>query len=297
MIDIAGFTELEEGREPDLSALVAACAAHDGGAFLEMEKKLNAHQAMRNLFLAYEGARLAGALSVFAPKSDEAELGALVLPEQRRRGIFGRLLAEAEGELIGFGYRDELFVVDGRSEAGKAAAARLGARYEYTEYAMRYAGAMPMAEPRVGAAEPGIELRRVGIEMLGELVSLRAGAFGDSLEDAESFERATFASSARQSYAAFLDGRMVGACSLGFEGGSVSINGLVVEEASRGKGYGQAILASVLGILWGRGLEIVLDVDSFNANARHIYEKAGFESDRAVEYYRRAIPGKTKPAG
>jgi len=289
MINTAGFIELEEGRGPDLSALVAACAARDGTAFLEMERKLNAHQAMRSLFLAYEGTRLVGALSVFAPKSDEAELSVLVQPEQRMRGIFSLLLAEAEGELFGFGYRDELFVVEGRSEAGKAAAARLGARYEYTEYAMRYAGAKP-AGPSAGAASARLELRRVGIEMLGDLVSLRAGAFGDSPEEAESFERATFASSDRQSYAAFLGGRMVGACSLGFEGRSVSINGLVVEEASRGKGYGQAILASALGMLWTKGLEILLDVDSLNANAHHIYAKAGFVPTMSKEYYRRGLP-------
>ncbi|MCK7481053.1 MAG: hypothetical protein M0C28_30515 [Candidatus Moduliflexus flocculans] len=94
----------------------------------------------------------------------------------------------------------------------RPARAALGGKYEYTEYALRYAGPCPTVPGR------GLEIRRVGIESLEELVDLRSGAFGDSREEAEAFERATFASPDRQVYAAFLGGRMAGACSLGFQG-------------------------------------------------------------------------------
>jgi ribosomal protein S18 acetylase RimI-like enzyme len=281
--DIAATTTLGPRESEDLAALLAAGEAADGFARLEMEKTLNAHADMPSFYLAYDRGSLVGALSIFAPESDEAELGALVLPEARRRAVFGALLARAELELERFGYKDELFVVDSRSASGKAAAASLGAAHEYTEYEMRYEGGPPLA------SVPGLRIEPVGIERIEELIALRTEDFGGSREDAESFERATFASPARRQYAAFVNGRMVGACSLGFEERSVSINGLAIERASQGRGYGQALLAEMLRTLSGSGLEILLDVESRNANALHIYKKAGFAPLRAVDYHRRGL--------
>lgn len=281
----------QEGQEPGkLARLVEACAAYDGSAQLEMEKSLNAHAAMRSLFLAEKGGALSGALSVFAPKFDEAEIGALVDPHFRRRRIFTSLLEEAEAELLSYGYLDEFFIVEGGSTAGKAVAAHLGARHGFTEYSMRYSGSPP------GRGMPGLELRRVGIERLGDLVALRQGEFGDSREEAEGFERATFAAPNRRVYCAFVRGRIVGACTLGFEGVRVEINGLVVSGAERGKGYGQAILGELLAMLspWDssrKGLDILLDVDSGNAGALHIYRKAGFVPMLTKEYWGRRLRG------
>jgi GNAT superfamily N-acetyltransferase len=265
----------------EIDTLLSACAAIDGAAYLEREKSLNAHPDMPTWFFAREGTRLLGALSIFAPKMDEAEIGAAVLPEARRRGVFSAMLAAARRELLRFGYLDELFVVDGGSSAGKSVAASLGAHCEFTEYAMRYSGSP------LGRGMPGLELRRIGVERIEELVGLREAEFGDSREEAENFERATFAAPGRKSYGAFVDGRMVGACSLGFEDTTVSINGLVVDKSVRGKGYGQAILGELIMMLSGRGLELILDVNSRNANALHIYEKAGFVPAMTKEYWRR----------
>jgi ribosomal protein S18 acetylase RimI-like enzyme len=286
---ISGETTLGEGELSALGALRSECSSFDGVSSLELEKSLNAHRDMASFFLAFDGKDLVGALSIFAPMSDEAEIGALVLPRSRRRGAFSALLAEADAELCRFDYASELFVVDGRSESGKAAAASFGARYEYTEYAMRYGGGPTgPSGPKVPRAE-GLSVARLGEESLGALVELRAEAFGGSREDAESFERATFADSARQVYGAFAGGILVGACSLGFEGGRVSINGLAIAEARRGRGLGQAFLAAIVSMLACGGYEVALDVNSENAKALHVYRKLGFEVQRSVEYHRRAI--------
>jgi ribosomal protein S18 acetylase RimI-like enzyme len=272
-------------KTPGLEGLLSACRAHDGYAFLELASSLNAHKDMGSLFLAGEGDRLLGALYVFAPRKDEAEIGGLVLPESRRQGVFAAMLRAAEEELCRYGYRDELLVVDSRSAGGKSLASRLGAGHEYTEYAMRYAGLAPVRAP----GGPELALERLGIDRLEALVELRSCEFGDSREETEDFERATFASCDRRSYGAFLGGRLVGACSLGYDGRKVSINGLVVDKASRGRGIGQALLGMVLAMLHAEGLEIELDVNSLNANAYHIYRKAGFETISAREYYRRRL--------
>lgn len=288
MIDIAHRVALSPEESSRLDGLVSACVSLDGFSKLETEKSLNAHKEMPSFFLAREreASPFVGALSIFAPRSDEAELGALVLPAYRRRGVFASLLAAAEETIRGYGYSSELFVVDGRSEAGRAAAAALGAAYEYTEYAMRYEG--DAVKDRCGEAA-GLVVSRLGEESIGALVRLRAEAFEDSLEDAEAFERSTFAAANRQVYGAFLGDDLAGAVSLGFEGRSVSVNGLVVEKRLRGRGLGQAFLSEIIAMLRAGGYEILLDVNSENANAFHVYKKLGFAALTSVEYYRRAL--------
>jgi ribosomal protein S18 acetylase RimI-like enzyme len=289
---IVAKARLGEAELEALTGLRAACESLDGIAALELEKSLNAHEDMPSFFLAYSGASLAGALSVFAPMRDEAELGALILPQLRRRGAFRALASAAEEVLADYGYLSELFVVDGRSAPGAAAAAALGAKLEFSEHACRYEGG---GKGRAADAQ-GLRISRLGIESMEELVLLRMRAFGDSREDAESFERATFASSGREEYGAYLPGpagghdRLVAAVSLGFEGKAVSVNGLVVAEGERGKGYGQAFLGELLGMLSGRGLEIILDVNSRNETAFHVYRKLGFVVLRTMGYYRRPLP-------
>lgn len=270
--------------ENELLSFQESCGSRDGMIRLETEFSLNAFPDMRALFLARESGRLVGVLSVFAPTRHEAEINAAVLPERRRGGIFRSLLSEAERELARFGYAEELFVVDSESGPGKRAAARLGGTYEYTEYTLRYAGPCPEVPDR------DLEIRRVGSESLEDLVDLRSGAFGDSREEVEAFERATFASPERQVYAAFLGDRMAGACSLGFQGREVSINGLVTAADLRGRGYAQGLLARIIRTLESEGYGMTLDVESRNADALHVYTKLGFLPERAVEYWRRTLP-------
>ncbi len=272
------------GREPgNLADLITACESHDGFAALELEKSLNAFSDMRSFFLAYENDSLLGAVSLFAPEKDEAEICALIRPSCRGRGIFKLLLGEAEREMSLFGYSSELIVVDERSDAGKAAVGRLGAAYAFTEYSMRYAGAPPQKNAL------GIVARRMGADRIEELIQLLMCAEGDSREDAESFERRAFATPTRQQYGAFLGDVLVGACSLAFEASHISINALVIDTPLRGRGYGQAFLAEIIELLAGAGPKIVLDVNSLNANAFHIYKKVGFVAERSVEYHRRPL--------
>jgi ribosomal protein S18 acetylase RimI-like enzyme len=266
-----------------LGILMSGCSDFDGISELELEKSLNAHKDMASIFLSYEKGSLLGALSVFAPRTDEAEIGAIVLPSARRKGIFSHLFAESDAELRRFDYASELFVVDGRSKAGKEAALSFGACHEYTEYAMRHSGAvlLPLYE--------GLSIVRMGEDSIEALVDLRYEAFDGSREDTEKFEHATFAAANRQIYGAFFRGILVGVCSLGFEGREVSLNGLVIAREHRGKGLGQAFLGALVTMLSDKGHSISLEVNSQNESAFHLYKKLGFSVTRSVEYYRRPI--------
>jgi ribosomal protein S18 acetylase RimI-like enzyme len=281
MIELRAGTGLSADEAAELARMLEA----EEGAFLETELSLNVRREMSRVFQARESGRVVGALCVFAPRSDEAEISAFVHPSRRRAGVFASLLAAAEDELRRFGYSSELFVFDGRSREGEAAAARIGAAYAFTEYAMRHEGPAP-SEAAAGA---GLEMRSLGIEAVDALAVLRSAAFGDSLEDAASFERSIFASPDRRQYGAFLEGRMIGACSVRTDDREAWIYGLAVEEASRGRGYGRAIIEELVAGLAGRGLRVLLEVESRNDAALGIYRRAGFVVRSSKSYFRRAL--------
>ena len=206
IIEITAKAKLDDRDRRALDQLIVSCERHDGIASIELEKSLNAYQDMPSFFLAYESDLLTGLVSIFSPMKSEAELGALVLPDYRRRGVFSALLSSAEDAIRSYGYECELFVVDIRSKAGRATAIALGATLEHSEYACRYKAQRSCTEESVAARSRGreLEILRLREEHIEFLVSLRMGAFGDSREEAEGFERATFASSDREEYGAFL---------------------------------------------------------------------------------------------
>lgn len=288
MITITSASSLESARELELSALLAACGTVDGAASLPTEKSLNFDKAMKNWFFASEGDALVGLLSIFAPRREEAEISAFVHPRRRRAGIFSALVAQAERELAAYPFTDELLVCDRGSQSGAAAALALGAILDFTEYGMAYTG--PGAadyRPPGRPAPQGLEFAEVGSERLAELVELRMDAFGDTREDSESIQRAAFASPERREHVALLGGAVVAACSLCYEGTEVSLNGIGVATARRGRGIGRALIGWTLERLAGSGLRIVLDVESTNERAFGLYKSMGFEVTQAVDYYRR----------
>jgi GNAT superfamily N-acetyltransferase len=284
---------IEETARPDpgmlagVEQLVNVCRAADGAAILPADKSLHFDPEMPSWFLAREGAELVGALSVFAPRREEAEVSALVRPDRRRRGVFTALLAATEQRLGPYGFHDELLLCDRSSAAGVAVARRLGAALAFTEYSMRQGWASPPSAP---AAPAGFAVAEVGLERLAELVALRAEAFGDTPENGESMTRTALDSPDRKELCAFLDGHLVGACSLAFEGRSVSINGLAVASAHRGRGLGKAFLAAIVQRFRGAGLDLVIDVESTNQAALRAYLASGFEVVSAVDYHRRPFP-------
>ncbi|HUW41602.1 MAG TPA: GNAT family N-acetyltransferase [Rectinemataceae bacterium] len=302
---------LDPSEKSAVAALLEACSTVDGGALLSMEKALNFDRDMPNWFLSEERGEILGLVSVFAPRRDEAELSAFVHPSHRRKGIGALLLAELERSLASYGFADELLVCDRGPDAatapgasaGAAFARALGSRLDFTEYSMTYDPeiARGLAAARRGSRKPapaGLVLADFGAgggasiepERLDELVRLRMEAFGDSQEDAQSMQRAALASPCRRAHVALLDGSIVAACSLAFEGGEVSLNGIGVAPAHRGKGIARELIEWSIARLAGTGLRVTLEVESMNERAFGLYSSLGFVVTRAVDYYRRPFP-------
>ena len=74
-----------------VKSLESACRSFDKtSSSISLAQELNFHKDMKSFFLASDGEKLAGIVSVFAPVKGQAELSALVLPEKGSRAYSQR---------------------------------------------------------------------------------------------------------------------------------------------------------------------------------------------------------------
>src|SRR2546428_9823788 len=154
----------------DVPALKALCEAHD-----RIEHYLHLDLPNAPTLRHHADRALVGVLTVQG--GEPPELCLLVDPDHRRRGIGRGLLGRAKAELVG-GASELLLTADARSDAGRAFAAAVGARYRFSEYRMEL--------ERVPDDQPwptSLVLRPAGPAAAGTFASIRSAALGapDSL--------------------------------------------------------------------------------------------------------------------
>jgi ribosomal protein S18 acetylase RimI-like enzyme len=294
-VEYVAYSDLSPAQDADLAILMGLCEAEDkASTCLGFNAYLNYDKSMPSYVLAREEGprgRLIGAATLFAPMKEEAELSACVLPEFRRRGVYGGLLSEVRGILSGRGVGRLLYVLDRASASGSSMLAGRGFSLHHSEYSMRFRPSEPHAANR--APLPAIELRRADFSDMDALVAMGASGFGDMPEEARSFITAHLESPDHEQYIALAGTRAAKAAvpvamvSLGrASGGETSINGLCVTPGRRGEGFGRAVMTALLDLLIARGEgPIVLDVDSENEVAHRLYLSLGFGETQTVDYY------------
>ena len=248
-----------------------------------VDTTMNYNQAMKCIFLMYDGNQLISLLTMFVPTQHEAEITALTLPSQRGKGYFSQLLYKAVEELIKYEIPEVLFVVESQSITGKQVVKHLAAQYEYTEYSMRLDNNkyVPKSSNRLKYLKPSHE-------DLKRLIDISMIIFEDSYEDAQGMITNIFQSVTRDQYLGILNDEIIGIGSSSRDGEEVSIFGFGIVPKFRSKGYGHDLLHLIIEQLRQRGLrEIVIEVDSTNAHAFNLYKNIGFKTEVDYEYYRK----------
>ena len=216
-------------------------------------------------FQAWEGGRLVGSLTLFAPLGHTAEVSAFVPTEHRRRGIFSALLAEAETACWDYGAKRLLFVCGGESGDGQAVAAHWGLALDHSEYVLVCKGPRPE-----GRKDPA--LRLAGPRDLEQVAALTGAAFGDTPAEALSLAENTLSDPARQCWGLWEEGRLIAAAGVG----------------PAAEGLGRRLMAGLLGVL-PRDRALVVEVDSGNLPARALYAAFGFRETRRQDYFARGL--------
>ena len=232
-------------------------------------------------FQAWEGGRLVGSLTLFAPLGHTAQVSAFVPTEHRRKGIFSALLAEAEAACRDYGAKRLLFVCGGESGDGQGVAAHWGLALDHSEYVLVCKGPRPE-----GRKDPA--LRPAGPQDLEWVAALTEAAFGDTLAETRSMAEHTLSDPARQCWGLWEEGRLIAAAGVGPAAEGLSIYSVAVDPVWQGQGLGRRLMAGLLAVL-PRDRALVVEVDSGNLPARALYAAFGFKETRRQDYFVRGL--------
>ncbi len=261
------------------------CRKHDSHAgSISLDSSFNFRQDLKSLFLLYDQHKLVSVLSIFAPTRQEAEVTAFTIPAYRKKGCFKMLFEEAVAEIKRCAVKDILFICEPSSLSGRAVLKKLNARYDFTEYSMKFIE--PSLTPVAKSSSRGIMIN-VKAENIEEIVVLREKVFGDCHDDALAIVGNTFGSDKREQYIFSLSGQNVGIVSVFVEGAEASIHGFGIIPEYRGKGLGKEMLLQITENLISKGYkDIIIEVDSKNQAAFELYKKCGFKVAVSYDYFR-----------
>lgn len=284
-MELDSANRLTDGQAAQIAELERICREYDGAKQkLVLSGALNFSREMNCLFLLRDGETLCGFLSIFAPAADTAEVSACVLPSARRKGLFHTLFAAARRELEKYGMKSVLFVHEASGRDGGEAIRKRGLSLEHTEYLLA-CEKEDFAAPAAGPAD--FSVRLAGADDLEQMAALSAAVFGDGVEDARGMAKSTLENESMLSFIALLRDRPVGVCSVNRKGRESSVFGLGIFPEFQGKGYGRALLNSVLrSVRRTQPGEVTLEVDSTNRRAFRLYTTGGFTVKAQYDYYR-----------
>lgn len=252
---------------------------------LFLDTSLNYNDQIKSIFLLYENRELISVLAMFIPSRLEAEISALTSPKYRCNGYFKALLSRAVEELKKFGIREILFVCERQSRSGKEVMDSLQAKYEHTEYTMRFieASCSPLNTCRLA-------LHRPHISELDKIIRASRRIFSESYADSKRRIEKCLNSNDRDQYLGVRNEEIVGIGSVNLIRDEASLFAFGIMPEYRDQGYGKELLRLIIDHLWQSGkTEIMLEVNSSNAAALKLYKKSGFRIEVVLEYYRKKV--------
>lgn len=276
-----GMTErqLQEVRE-----LAGRCAKADS-----LELKLNwgmlehRPRGTANDFLWYERGKLVGFLALYHFVPKEAEVGGMVHPDFRQKGIFNALTDAALQSARKQAIPSLLFACPRQSQGAKAFAEARRAAYTLSDYGMK------LVEQVDTEQTSGIRLTR-GVKSQRELlIRLDSLGFNASEEESEALVDMTLDNPPQDTpYIAYNEeGEAVGRISSHIRDGNAHFFCFSVVPQHRRKGYGRQILLSAIGLAKKQGLRsMTLEVACNNAEALTLYHRCGFRETYINDYYR-----------
>ncbi len=274
------YNQLTPELNFEINAFLEHCESIDHvSSCVQMDSSLNYIKDMPCWLIEKLDDQIIGLCSIFAVNTFEAELSTVVSPSHRHRGIGKSLVNAAKHLLKEYGYKQVLYVCDDNSVSGRAFVGTFLTRHHHTEYTLKYEKSDD--HPRATR----LLVSKAYERDLDHIIQINVDAFEDDYEVASQFITSTFASPTRTAYIGQLNYKPICTLMLGNEGGIYSINGVAVLKAFQGHGYAKELIQDVLYGLRNEEQPIIIDVDSTNSAAYHLYKKIGFNESQVIAYF------------
>ena len=283
-------TTLPEHIRRDILDLHEVCNEYDkteGQVYLSTE--LNYDKTIPAFYLLYEEEKLIAFLILFMPEKGEAEVTAYTHPQYRRRGCFHMLYEKAKDVCKEKSIQKLIYVVDADCAVGREAVKHWHcAAYAFSEYKMKWNAGKHTPEEIQGSIASEVRFCPVTAKNSADYRKVAADAL-EMDDEVEVFLEAVLPASNRRGYLEYWRDIPAGVCHVNLDDDEVCIYGLGVLKEYRGKGLGKLFVRYILNEMAGGREEIVIEVDSENQRAYHLYLSCGFEVEHKTDYYEEDI--------
>jgi ribosomal protein S18 acetylase RimI-like enzyme len=288
-MDIIGLTSLADKQTEQILELQQHCISYDGsGRELFLSNDINYHKEMSCFFLCYIEEVLCGVLTVFAPTMETAEISAFVDPSHRRLGIFSKLLLEAWRMIHQYKISKVLIVTDAISTVCKEILSKWQAELSHSEYLLAYQGD---GQPSVFSFSDKCIVREASEADFDEMVEMNMVNFGEDRANASPMVRQRLNHNLTLCFVGLMGNEIFGLADVRKEDSDLYICGFNITPSRQGKGFGRYLLYQILDRLTPTEDEtIILEVDSSNQPAYHLYTTSGFTVQSQADYYRLSLP-------
>ena len=266
-----------------LKQLESVCKNHDGTSIPIYWDVLSSHRESAKDFYGYEKYHLVAYFSAFSFSDDEYEISAMVHPDYRQRGFFStcleqiRILAKQEG------IKRFMFALPENVVSSEKALKAVGADYYFTEYTLQRANKKEL--PVIGSEKTA--LIEANITDCHLLASLDARCFDSNEEVMCKRFTATMNDKNRCVWLFMLGEKPIGKIHCRFENEVAVLHDLCILPSEQGGGYGLCMLQETLKQLLSMPIDNVrLTVRADNSSALKLYQKVGFETELAHQYFR-----------
>jgi len=245
-------------------------------------------------FFAFEGSRMVGAVTLFLPGDESAEISALVDPEFRKKGVFKALLKQAKATIKRLKCRRILLVSTPGIPATEAVLKRLKFKLDSSEYKMllrenTFTATVANSGSRPGTA-PAPALVPVTKKDVHELARMDAEFFDTDIEFSTAWVENLLTDDNVHMYMLRVGNTNVGSGFYSLAENSCSIFGIGILPEYRGQGYGRNLMTLLLASA-PKGLPVSLQVSSRNAIAFSLYQSLGFEITAQQDFYSKDAKG------
>ncbi|SFX18110.1 Acetyltransferase (GNAT) family protein [Thermoactinomyces sp. DSM 45891] len=236
-----------------------------------------------NDFFYYENGILVGFLGLYVFNLREAEIGGMVLPDARRKGIFQKLLEQAIEELKRRGIPNLLLVVDHNSESGQRfAKAQIETQYKFSEYCMTLSEAKQQPKRFEDVMFRKAEPEDVNFIVDGMEISFQLPK-GDIKPE-------RFHQPDTRAFLIIKGQEKIGVLSVQLGDEGAFIFGFCLLPEYQGRGYGRQVLSEIVQMLLKEGEATqFLDVASENKRALKLYQDCGFVVIGCNDYFEKKL--------
>ncbi|MBG9979409.1 GNAT family N-acetyltransferase [Facklamia lactis] len=281
-MEIISVPKLKASQLEAARALIKSCQQYDGSFRMPYLSNLfNFDKEMPAFFLAYDGQRLVGLLSVYAD-SPEVELSVYVHPDYRRQGIASALITEYRQVCGAYPIDQSCFVsekafLDQHPEFLRQTGLQMD---ESTEFLMDR-----KRERFVFDKNEALNFRLAQAEDVEGITRLQMEAFESPYSEAFLYCDEALKDPKNRLYVIERAGRVIASCTIELSDAENYLYGLAVLKEYQHQGIGSYLVKKVINDLDDlNDRDCRLAVDDDNHVARTLYQKLGFNMLTQVVY-------------